>query len=85
MFSTYQQVIKLCFYIHTKHFTLNHLFPLSSEYIKLNFSYSDARAAATASVAQILPVVLMPFLGVFVDRHGKRTWLSKFLSTFFFR
>ncbi|KAI8051741.1 major facilitator superfamily domain-containing protein [Thamnidium elegans] len=36
---------------------------------------SDAHAAATASVAQVLPVVLMPFLGVFVDRHGKRTWL----------
>lgn len=49
-----------------------------SEYVKFRFSYSDAHAAATASVAQILPVILMPFLGVFVDHHGKRTWLSKF-------
>lgn len=48
-----------------------------SEYVKFKFSYSDAHAAATASVAQILPVVLMPFLGVCVDRHGKRTWMSK--------
>ncbi|KAI8997573.1 major facilitator superfamily domain-containing protein [Pilobolus umbonatus] len=37
------------------------------------FSYTDAHAAATASVAQILPVFLMPLLGVCVDRFGKRT------------
>ncbi|KAI7893521.1 major facilitator superfamily domain-containing protein [Mucor mucedo] len=48
---------------------------INSEYVKFKFSYNDSKAAATASVAQILPVVLMPFLGVFVDRHGKRTWL----------
>ncbi|RCH97907.1 Major facilitator super domain-containing protein 1 [Rhizopus stolonifer] len=48
---------------------------INSEYVKLRFSYSDAHAAATASVAQILPVVLMPFLGVCVDRFGKRTWM----------
>ncbi|KAI8334070.1 major facilitator superfamily domain-containing protein [Choanephora cucurbitarum] len=48
---------------------------INSEYVKMHFSYSDAHAAATASVAQILPVVLMPFLGVCVDRFGKRTWM----------
>lgn len=48
---------------------------INSEYVKFRFGYSDKRAAATASVAQSLPVVLMPFLGVFVDRYGKRTWL----------
>jgi MFS-type transporter involved in bile tolerance (Atg22 family) len=56
---------------------LKHGLFLRSEYVKFKFSYSDAHAAATASVAQILPVVLMPFLGVCVDRHGKRTWMSK--------
>ena len=50
---------------------------INSEYVKFRFSYSDAHAAATASVAQILPVVLMPFLGVCVDKFGKRTWMSK--------
>lgn len=50
-----------------------------SEFVKFRFSYDDAHAAATASVAQVLPVVLMPFLGVCVDRFGKRTWMSKFL------
>jgi MFS-type transporter involved in bile tolerance (Atg22 family) len=49
-----------------------------SEYVKMKFSFSNASAAATASVAQILPVILMPFLGVCVDRYGKRTWMSKF-------
>ncbi|KAG2215886.1 hypothetical protein INT46_004142, partial [Mucor plumbeus] len=48
---------------------------INSEYVKFRFSYSDAHAAATASVAQILPVVLMPFLGVCVDKFGKRTWM----------
>jgi MFS-type transporter involved in bile tolerance (Atg22 family) len=51
---------------------------INSEYVKFRFAYSDAHAAATASVAQILPVVLMPFLGVCVDKFGKRTWMSKF-------
>ncbi|KAI9244941.1 major facilitator superfamily domain-containing protein [Sporodiniella umbellata] len=48
---------------------------INSEYVKLKFDYSNANAAATASVAQILPVILMPFLGVCVDRYGKRTWM----------
>ncbi|KAI9249391.1 major facilitator superfamily domain-containing protein [Phascolomyces articulosus] len=36
---------------------------------------SDAHAAATASTAQILPVLLMPFLGICLDKYGKRTWM----------
>jgi hypothetical protein len=48
-----------------------------SEFVKLKFKYNDAHAAAIASTAQILPVLLMPFLGVFVYRHGNRTLLSK--------
>ncbi|KAI7847090.1 major facilitator superfamily domain-containing protein [Circinella umbellata] len=36
---------------------------------------SDAHAAATASMAQILPVILMPFLGICLDKYGKRTWM----------
>ncbi|KAG1325743.1 hypothetical protein G6F62_008382 [Rhizopus arrhizus] len=48
---------------------------INSEYVKMKFSFSNASAAATASVAQILPVILMPFLGVCVDRYGKRTWM----------
>ncbi|KAI8099392.1 major facilitator superfamily domain-containing protein [Halteromyces radiatus] len=48
---------------------------LNSEFVKFRFSYSNAQSAATASVAQVLPVVLMPFLGMCVDKYGKRTWM----------
>ncbi|ORX44245.1 MFS general substrate transporter [Hesseltinella vesiculosa] len=48
---------------------------INSELVKLRFGYNNAHAAATASVAQILPVFLMPFLGVCTDRLGKRTWM----------
>lgn len=48
-----------------------------SEFVKYRFGYDDSRAAAIASVAQVLPIFLMPLLGVFVDRYGKRIVLSK--------
>jgi MFS family permease len=48
-----------------------------SEFVKYRFGYDDSRAAAIASVAQILPIFFMPLLGVFVDRYGKRSVLSK--------
>ncbi|CAO3619074.1 unnamed protein product [Cunninghamella echinulata] len=48
---------------------------INSEFVKLKFGYSNMNAAATASTAQILPVILMPFLGMCVDRYGKRTWM----------
>ncbi|KAI7882775.1 MFS general substrate transporter [Lichtheimia hyalospora FSU 10163] len=59
---------------------------INSEFVKMRFGYDDAKAAATASVAQVLPIFLMPVLGVCVDRYGKRSWmiiasgLSFFLS-----
>ncbi|KAI7897024.1 major facilitator superfamily domain-containing protein [Mucor mucedo] len=48
---------------------------INSEFVKFRFGYEDSKAAAVASVAQILPIFLMPFLGLFVDRYGKRTWM----------
>lgn len=50
---------------------------INSEFVKFKFGYQDGKAAAVASVAQVLPIFLMPFLGLFVDRYGKRTWMSK--------
>lgn len=50
---------------------------INSEYVKFQFGYNDSKAAAVASVAQVAPIFLMPFLGLFVDRYGKRTWMSK--------
>ncbi|KAI9315686.1 major facilitator superfamily domain-containing protein [Dichotomocladium elegans] len=48
---------------------------INSEYVKFRFGYDNAHAAATASVAQVLPVFLMPFLGICLDKYGKRTWM----------
>ncbi|KAI8987544.1 major facilitator superfamily domain-containing protein, partial [Mycotypha africana] len=39
------------------------------------FGYDNSTAAAVASVAQFLPIFIMPFLGFFVDKYGKRTWM----------
>lgn len=50
---------------------------INSEYVKFQFGYPDGKAAAVASLAQVVPIFLMPFLGLFVDRYGKRTWMSK--------
>lgn len=59
------------------------LMAFCSEYVKSRFGYDNARAAATASLAQILPIFLMPILGVCVDRYGKRTWMSKWLCSIY--
>ncbi|CDS07839.1 hypothetical protein LRAMOSA01788 [Lichtheimia ramosa] len=48
---------------------------INSEFVKMRFGYDNARAAATGSIAQLLPVFLMPLLGLCVDRFGKRTWM----------
>ncbi|KAG2230135.1 hypothetical protein INT48_001477 [Thamnidium elegans] len=48
---------------------------INSEYVKFQFGYPDSKAAAVASVAQVVPIFVMPFLGLFVDRYGKRTWM----------
>ncbi|KAI9248842.1 major facilitator superfamily domain-containing protein [Phascolomyces articulosus] len=48
---------------------------INSEFVKFRFGYDNAHAAATASVAQVMPIFLMPVLGICVDRFGKRTWM----------
>ncbi|KAI9314580.1 major facilitator superfamily domain-containing protein [Dichotomocladium elegans] len=48
---------------------------INSEMIKMRFGYDNAHAAAIGSTAQILPIILMPILGVCVDRFGRRTWM----------
>ncbi|CAO3639325.1 unnamed protein product [Mucor hiemalis] len=48
---------------------------INSEFVKFKFGYSDGKAAGTASFAQVLPIFLMPVLGVLVDKYGKRTWM----------
>ncbi|KAI8139481.1 major facilitator superfamily domain-containing protein [Fennellomyces sp. T-0311] len=48
---------------------------INSEMVKLRFGYDNAKAAATASIAQVLPIFLMPILGICIDRYGKRTWM----------
>jgi MFS family permease len=48
-----------------------------SELVKLRFGYNNSDAAATASVAQVLPIFFMPLLGVLVDKYGKRPLMSK--------
>ncbi|KAJ1905200.1 hypothetical protein IWQ60_012329 [Tieghemiomyces parasiticus] len=45
---------------------------ISSEFVKLRFHADDSTAAHIASVSQLLPVFLVPFLGIWVDRHGHR-------------
>ncbi|KAI8338603.1 major facilitator superfamily domain-containing protein [Chlamydoabsidia padenii] len=45
---------------------------INSEFVKYRFGYNNTHAAAIASVAQFLPIFLMPLLGVVVDRYGKR-------------
>ncbi|CEP14934.1 hypothetical protein [Parasitella parasitica] len=48
---------------------------INSEFVKFRFGYNDGKAAAVASVAQVLPIFIMPFLGFLVDKYGKRTWM----------
>ncbi|KAJ1970942.1 hypothetical protein H4R34_005900, partial [Dimargaris verticillata] len=45
---------------------------ISSELVKLRFHLEDAWAAWYASVSQFLPVFLVPFLGLLIDRRGHR-------------
>ncbi|CAO3615537.1 unnamed protein product [Cunninghamella blakesleeana] len=48
---------------------------INSELVKFKFKFDNQTSAAIASVSQILPIFLMPLLGVFIDRYGRRTWL----------
>lgn len=71
----YQQVCNLNMYVQRKLHTLT--MTIFSEFVKMKFGYDNVHAAATASVAQIAPVFLMPILGLCLDKYGKRTWMSK--------
>ncbi|KAJ2453063.1 hypothetical protein EV183_002492 [Coemansia sp. RSA 2336] len=51
----------------------NSFLHINSELIKLRFGVNDAVAAWSASVSQIMPIFLVPFLGWFFDLYGLRT------------
>ncbi|KAJ2161297.1 hypothetical protein GGF46_001558 [Coemansia sp. RSA 552] len=51
----------------------NSFLHINSELIKLRFGVNDAIAAWSASVSQIMPIFLVPFLGWFFDVFGMRT------------
>ncbi|KAJ2429349.1 hypothetical protein GGF47_000785 [Coemansia sp. RSA 2524] len=51
----------------------NSFLHINSELVKLRFGVNDAIAAWSASVSQIMPIFLVPFLGWFFDLYGKRT------------
>ncbi|KAJ1902654.1 hypothetical protein LPJ81_003484, partial [Coemansia sp. IMI 209127] len=46
---------------------------INSELVKLRFGANDAVAAWSASVSQIMPIFIVPFLGWFFDFFGLRT------------
>ncbi|PVZ99307.1 hypothetical protein BB558_004668 [Smittium angustum] len=56
---------------------------INSEFIKLKFGVNDEIAAWNASISQLLPVFLVPFLGMFVDKYGRRPELIITSSTTF--
>ncbi|KAJ2303388.1 hypothetical protein IWW55_002950 [Coemansia sp. RSA 2706] len=51
----------------------NSFLHINSELVKLRFGVNDAIAAWSASVSQIMPIFLVPFLGWFFDQYGLRT------------
>ncbi|KAJ1993795.1 hypothetical protein GGI26_002585 [Coemansia sp. RSA 1358] len=51
----------------------NSFLHINSELVKLRFGVNDAVAAWSASVSQIMPIFLVPFLGWFFDFFGLRT------------
>ncbi|KAG2187362.1 hypothetical protein INT44_005048 [Umbelopsis vinacea] len=48
---------------------------INSEFVKFRFGYNNYDSARIASTAQIAPIIVMPFLGLFINRNGKRTWM----------
>lgn len=48
---------------------------INSELVKYRFGYKDQEAAAIASVGQVLPIFIMPILGILIDKYGNRTWM----------
>ncbi|GBC00504.1 hypothetical protein RclHR1_03880014 [Rhizophagus clarus] len=53
---------------------------LSSNIIKHRFDTTDILAAWDSSVILLLPVILYPFLGLFLDKFGFRLWILIFGS-----
>ncbi|KAJ2493289.1 hypothetical protein IWW37_000752 [Coemansia sp. RSA 2050] len=51
----------------------NSFLHINSELVKLRFGANDSVAAWSASVSQIMPIFLVPFLGWFFDVFGLRT------------
>ncbi|KAJ2559573.1 hypothetical protein GGH95_004925, partial [Coemansia sp. RSA 1836] len=51
----------------------NSFLHINSELVKLRFGSNDSAAAWSASVSQIMPIFLVPFLGWFFDIYGMRT------------
>ncbi|KAJ2810123.1 hypothetical protein H4S07_002852, partial [Coemansia furcata] len=51
----------------------NSFLHINSELVKLRFGANDSVAAWSASVSQIMPIFLVPFLGWFFDIYGLRT------------
>ncbi|KAJ2855849.1 hypothetical protein J3B02_001942 [Coemansia erecta] len=51
----------------------NSFLHINSELVKLRFGVNDSVAAWSASVSQIMPIFLVPFLGWFFDQYGMRT------------
>ncbi|CAG8439219.1 10108_t:CDS:2 [Funneliformis caledonium] len=48
---------------------------LSSNIIKHRFDTTDMFAAWDSSIILLLPVILYPFLGLFLDKYGFRLWI----------
>ncbi|KAJ2776244.1 hypothetical protein GGI15_004895 [Coemansia interrupta] len=61
----------------------NSFLHINSELVKLRFDVSDGVAAWSASVSQIMPIFLVPFLGWFFDRYGMRTDMLVMSTTLF--
>ncbi|KAJ1899823.1 hypothetical protein LPJ66_001873 [Kickxella alabastrina] len=61
----------------------NSFLHINSELIKLRFGVNDAVAAWSASISQIMPIFLVPFLGWFFDTYGLRTDMLMVSSVLF--
>ncbi|ORZ13104.1 major facilitator superfamily domain-containing protein [Absidia repens] len=55
---------------------------IATEFVRVRFHTTDVEAGYTSSVAQIVPVVVTPFLGVLMDRVGGRMLILLLSSIF---
>ncbi|RHZ44587.1 hypothetical protein Glove_718g24 [Diversispora epigaea] len=56
---------------------------LSSNIIKHRYSTTDLLASWDASIILLLPVIVYPFLGLFLDKYGCRLWILIYGSAAF--